>query len=300
MEYLKESSTLYVAYRAARSNPAESNSAFFKRVFDFADSHRVDRFVLDVRDNSGGESYYNRQIVLGIVRRPKLDRRGKLYVIIGRRTFSAAQSLVNELERYTNAIFVGEPTGNAPHFFGDHRPLVLANSGMTVMVSTQWWQNMDARDQRPFVPPAIFAELSSSDYRNNVDPAMRAIDRRAISGSLGARLSAALKKADLALARKQLEDFNADVANKYASAEEEINREGFEQLRAGKPALAVELFKLSVSISPQSWVAHDGLGEAYERTRQPDLAIASYQRSLQLAPQMESPRNGLIRLGRRQ
>ena len=44
---------------------------------------------------------------------------GHLFVIIGRRTFSAAQNTVNMIEKNTNATFVGEPTGSRPNFVGE-------------------------------------------------------------------------------------------------------------------------------------------------------------------------------------
>ena len=49
-----------------------------------------------------------------------------MFVIIGRRTFSACQNLVNELDNYTNAIFIGEPTAENINFYGDTRPGSLA------------------------------------------------------------------------------------------------------------------------------------------------------------------------------
>ena len=42
------------------------------------------------------------------------ERFGRLLVLIGGSTFSAAQTLVNQLERYTDACFVGEPSGSPP------------------------------------------------------------------------------------------------------------------------------------------------------------------------------------------
>jgi hypothetical protein len=43
-----------------------------------------------------------------------------------------------------------------------------------VRVSTLWWQE-DPRDNREWKAPDIAAELTSADYRNNVDPALQAV-----------------------------------------------------------------------------------------------------------------------------
>jgi len=48
-----------------------------------------------------------------LLRADKVNRTGRLFVLIGRETFSAAMGLSIELERQTKAIFVGEPTGSS-------------------------------------------------------------------------------------------------------------------------------------------------------------------------------------------
>jgi hypothetical protein len=48
-------------------------------------------------------------------RLPAINRRGSLYVIIGRMTCSAAQNIATMLQQHTNATFVGEPSGSPPN-----------------------------------------------------------------------------------------------------------------------------------------------------------------------------------------
>jgi len=69
----------------------------------------VEKLVLDVRMNGGGNNQLIKPIITGIIQLKKINKKGKFFCIIGRRTFSACQNLVNELERYTEVIFVGEP-----------------------------------------------------------------------------------------------------------------------------------------------------------------------------------------------
>ena len=66
------------------------------------------RFVLDLRRNGGGNGVYNRAIVRALLR-SRFDAPEQLFVITGRRTFSAAQMLPTELETRSNPIIVGEP-----------------------------------------------------------------------------------------------------------------------------------------------------------------------------------------------
>src|SRR6185436_839934 len=86
----------------------------------------------------------------------------------------AAQFLVNRLEDYTEAIFVGEPTGGKINSYGDSRRITLPNSGITVRVSTLWHQRADERDKRQWTAPGIAADLTFADYRANSDPAFKA------------------------------------------------------------------------------------------------------------------------------
>jgi hypothetical protein len=176
VEWDAADSLLFVGYRGVIDLGGDnSNAAFWRRVFAMADSLPVSKLVLDVRENVGGNSFFNRKVVRGILQRPALDRKDRLFVIVGNRTFSAAMNLVLDLEHWTNATFVGEPTGNATTFFGDHVPVRLPNSGITVMVSALRWRPYDQRDQRLFVSPTLSAPMTSAAYRENRDPSLEAI-----------------------------------------------------------------------------------------------------------------------------
>lgn len=297
--YLAENHTLYVAYQSSvpPQSGGETIDAFFTRVLAAADEPGVERLVLDVRGNTGGESFYNRQLVLGIIRRTRLDQRGKLFVVIGRHTYSAGMNLVNELERYTNATFVGEPTGSPPAFFGDHRSFALPNSGVSVNISSLWWQTMNPRDKRLFVAPQIFAEESAEDYRAGRDPALDAIFARAERPTLSAMLTEALATGDTARAWLRLSEYIANPENRYLGVEAEVNALGYEQLRLGRSELAVQLLALNVRAYPRSANAYDSLGEAYERAGRGAEAVEMYRRALALDAGMSSSRDGLKRLG---
>jgi hypothetical protein len=175
VEWDAADSLLFVGYRGVIDLGGDnSNAAFWRRVFAMADSLPVRRFVLDLRENIGGNNFLNRKVVRGLVQRPALDRKDRLFVVTGNRTFSAAMNLVLDLEHWTNATFVGEPTGNATTIFGDHVPVKL-NSGISVMVSALLWRPYDPRDQRLFLTPTLSAPMTSAAFRDNRDPALEAI-----------------------------------------------------------------------------------------------------------------------------
>lgn len=175
-EYLESARTLYVQFNAVQDkDQGESIAQFFTRVFAFADVNPVDKFVLDIRLNNGGDNTLIKPLIDGLVARGSINRSGHLFTIIGRLTFSAAQNLTNALEKNTNTLFAGEPTGARPNHYGETVNVALPNSGITLRVSTLWWQDTDANDTRAWTAPQIPAALSSEDYRTNNDPALNAI-----------------------------------------------------------------------------------------------------------------------------
>jgi hypothetical protein len=106
-------------------------------------------------------------------------------------------NLSRDLEQWTNATFVGQPTGNAVVFFGDHLDLKLPVSGLVVNVSSLPWYPIDARDKRPFIGPRLYTPLTSADYRANIDPAMRAIIARGTEPQLGDKVQQAVSRGTL-------------------------------------------------------------------------------------------------------
>jgi tetratricopeptide (TPR) repeat protein len=282
-EFLPDSGTLYVQYNQVRDKDDEPVAAFCNRVFTFVESHDVEKFILDVRLNHGGNNYLNKPLLLGLIQSRKINQRGKLFVVIGRGTFSAAQNLVNEIEKYTNAIFVGESTAENVNFYGDHEPITLPHSKITVMVSTLWWQNMDPRDHRKATNPQIAVELTSDDYKNGIDPALETI-LKCKYDSVAESLTAGIKANDASLMRRSLLAFQKDPSHACVNIERDLNSEGYELLGKNQIQLAIEVFKLNAESYPASSNAHDSLGEAYLKAGQKALAVESYRKALALNP----------------
>ena len=148
---------------------------FVQRLFRFYDSTRAEKLVIDMRWNNGGNTGLVMPLIDSIIRRPDLNRRGNLFVIIGRRTYSAAQNTSTYLERFCNPIFVGEPTGSSPNFVGEEEPLILPYSKTVINVSDLFWQSSWPTDRRNWIAPQLYTPPSFEYFRANRDPAMEAI-----------------------------------------------------------------------------------------------------------------------------
>ena len=118
-EYLPENKTVYFQFNLIRNDKKESLADFSNRLFKFINETDVEKLVIDIRWNNGGNNSLLPPLIEGLIKNEKINRRGKLFVIIGRRVFSAAQNAATLFERHTNAMFVGEPTGSSPNYVGE-------------------------------------------------------------------------------------------------------------------------------------------------------------------------------------
>jgi hypothetical protein len=131
--------------------------------------------IIDLRRNAGGNTFLHRPLLLGLIRNEKINQRGKLFVIIGRNTFSAAMNASTMIEDYTNAIFVGEPTGASPNFVGETTLVTLPHSQLQFSISDLYWQTSWPMDHRHWIAPRLYIPPSFAAYRINRDPALEAI-----------------------------------------------------------------------------------------------------------------------------
>jgi hypothetical protein len=173
-EYLREERTIYFQFNAVRDDPAEPLADFTQRLFRFIDDHDVEKLVIDIRWNGGGNTFLEMPLLHRLIG-SKVNQRGGLFVIIGRATFSAAQNLANLIDRHTEAIFAGEPTGSGPTFIGETIEFALPWSKTGANVSDLFWQESWPMDYRIWIAPTLFTPPTFASFRANIDPALEAI-----------------------------------------------------------------------------------------------------------------------------
>lgn len=294
-EYDKDRKLVYVQHNGIADKQDEPVADFYKRVFAFVEANAVEKFVMDLRFNGGGNNFLNRQVVIDLIK-SKINRRGKLFVITGRQTFSAAQNLVNQIEKYTEAIFVGEPTAAHPNHYGDNRPFTLPNSKLTVRASTLWWQDLDPRDERFWTAPEIAAEISSEDYRAGRDPMLEAALEYVPGSALSEIISAAATQKDLSEFLPKYKAFKANPKSKFVSSEAPINSFGYALLGKQRVGEAIEVLKLNVEAYPNSANVYDSLGDAYQAAGRKEDAIKAYEKALTIDPSYPSSLENLRKL----
>ena len=176
-EYLPAERTIYVGLNAMRDEDGETLAQFSDRLAALIAAHRVNRLAIDLRWNNGGNTALFPRFLAAVLRSDKVNRPGRLFVLIGGRTFSAAQNAASLLERFTNATFVGEPTGSSPNFIGEEKPFTLPYSRLVVNVSNLAWQSQYPQDHRTWIAPTFYVPPTFAAYRAKRDPAMEAVLR---------------------------------------------------------------------------------------------------------------------------
>jgi tetratricopeptide (TPR) repeat protein len=286
--YLPEAGTQYVQFNlVGDKEDGESVDAFIERVLEAAERNGAERLVLDIRFNGGGNNFLARPIWHRLVGSDRWNQPGRLFVITGRHTFSAAQNLATILDEHTSAVFVGEPTGGSPNHYGDARAFRLPNSQLRVSVSTLYWQDGMPWDDRPWVPPDLAAELSAEDLHQNRDPALDAIlalDPGAAIPSLIELLQGAYQRGGIEAAVESYRAYRSDPAHRFVNTERLMNEAGYFLLGEGLVPEAIQIFRLNVEDYPQSGNVYDSLGEAFMAAGERELAIENYEKALEIDP----------------
>jgi hypothetical protein len=132
-----DASGLYVAFRGYDDFGKNARA-----LLAALDSRKPSYVVIDLRQNGGGDFTKPREQLI-----PQLKQRGysgkRLFVITGRRTFSAAMVNAIDFRNMLGATLVGEPPGEKPNSYQENDEMVLPRSRMAVSYSTKYYQFLD-------------------------------------------------------------------------------------------------------------------------------------------------------------
>jgi hypothetical protein len=178
LESLPDRAALYFQFNQVRDASDRSIASFAEHLRERLVDENVTTLIVDVRHNNGGNNSLVRPLIRAMVEFELRDSEHQIFVITGRNTFSAAQNFVNRVDRWTDAVFVGEPSSASPNFVGEETNLLLPYSRVRGSVSTRYWQDSDPGDERAWIVPEIPVELTAVDYFSGRDPALEAILER--------------------------------------------------------------------------------------------------------------------------
>jgi hypothetical protein len=164
--------TIYFQFNQVRDAPLESIATFSTHLRTALMDEGAATLIVDVRHNNGGNNGLVRPLIRTLIEFEMRSPEHRIYVLMGRNTFSAAQNFINRVERWTNATFVGEPSSSSPNFVGEENEFVLPNSRVRGSISNRYWQDSDPGDDRPWIVPDMPVVLTAEEYFEGIDPVL--------------------------------------------------------------------------------------------------------------------------------
>ncbi|MGE5428376.1 MAG: S41 family peptidase [Methylococcaceae bacterium] len=176
----KKENVYYIQYNKcySRENPPPafrgdvqqlpSFNEFSDTLINTISRNNFDKIIFDIRFNGGGNSALGTELIKRLSAVEKANKKGKLYVITGRETFSSAIINAMDFKKKTNAILVGEETSGKPNHLGEIKFLKLPSSGVSLAYSTNYFKTTE-NNLKSIVPDQII-EQSFADFKEGRDP----------------------------------------------------------------------------------------------------------------------------------
>lgn len=167
--HLEEENVLFLQYNQCWNQKARpSFSAIISELFDKLDASMAERLIIDLRQNSGGEPLIATPLIQELEKRKTYLEQGRVFVLVGRRTFSAA--LTNAIDlRKIGARIVGEAPRGKPNNPSEGRDIDLKSKKIWATVSTQFLLRDASLGEQDYLPLDITCALSFNDYQNGRD-----------------------------------------------------------------------------------------------------------------------------------
>jgi hypothetical protein len=257
--------------------------AFFRDALTEIDQQRPKNLIIDIRYNSGGDGSKVPAMIHEFIKREDHPPWSHLYVLSGRKTFSAAVMFLAAFVNNVACTVVGEPAGAPLDSYGDPTTIDLPRAGVRLHVSTLWHQLEDQGARYPIMPVDVPAPFSFADYAAGRDPAVDAI----LSGE-EMRSVPIIAVEDGAAAALRVFDERQRKYAKYAdwtrTREIDLLFAYFKLDDAKRDRDALEVAKMMTELYPGSAGAWGRRGDSEIAIGEKDHGLKSYARSLELDP----------------
>jgi tetratricopeptide (TPR) repeat protein len=278
---LPAQSAYYMQLNFVGDLPDQSMAAFAEAALDEVDQLRPRSFIVDIRYNLGGDGSTVPRFIHAFIRRGEAPPWQNLYVLTGRRTFSAAIMLMAAFIDHTRPTLVGEPAGGALDHYGDATATQLPAIGANLNVSTLFHQLQDQGQRYDIVPVDVAAPFSFADWSAgrdpSIDPILAGEEMRSIPN---------IALADGGPAARAVFDQRRQRPHQdwMALREFDLIRTTWRLKDLNRGADALEIARIMVVLRPESAHAHAILGQNLMELGQREEGLAAYREALRLDP----------------
>jgi len=172
---LNDLEALYVQFNQVLDDEDESVAEFAERMSKEAADPGIRNLILDLRHSPGGNGDLTPPLLRKLIHFDASPEKDRLYIIIGRNTFSASQNMITDLDWVAEPVFVGEPSGSRPNALSESGNFVLPFSRLSGTLASQLHQHSWPEDHRIWIAPDVPVGLSSEEFFSGHDPALGAI-----------------------------------------------------------------------------------------------------------------------------
>jgi tetratricopeptide (TPR) repeat protein len=283
--YLPEDRMLYFQYNAVNNWRNDPFTDFTQRMFKTFDDNvsKIDKFVIDLRFNEGGNGYLLPPLVKEFVLREKSFGKGKLFIITGNHTFSAAPNLIGQMLQSTNAVTVGDIAAGSLNWCSDVMDFILPNSKVVVDISTMYWQRGHATDNRGYYPPDCYLPTTFKDYASCSDPVLDAIKNGTALSLKQIILDNGVNAFLAEVERRKNLYGNVEMWFPYTSVNLVLTAY-FDLVANGKIDDALKLAKWNTVLYPNDFRAWYGLAEIANETEKIKEALDAYTKFFTIEP----------------
>lgn len=175
-DYLSTEKTVYFQYNSCWSRelakkhgrPNSELPSFEEeksKIFDLIKNNEVDKLVIDLRFNGGGDSSQGTKLAEEL---SKFQDQFETYIIIGADTFSSAIINALDFREKLNGYLIGTATMGKPNHYGEVRTFKLPNTALKVSYSTKYFTLLKGSDPDSLYPD-ITVETEFEDFLNGRD-----------------------------------------------------------------------------------------------------------------------------------
>lgn len=285
---LPKRKALYAQINMITGIRGQSLEQFGTKIRQQAEAENPRAVILDFRLAYGGNHDLRHRFIRELVRTEDDDTR--LYVLTWRGSFSATEAILVDLDRLTDAVFIGEPASSKPNSFGDAYRVALPNSGISVR-SSLYWNQLAGQSTAPWTAIDIATPYTYADYVAGRDPALEAALSHTPGPTLQDRLLEAAKRGGAAAVGETIRAYRADVANRYQNVELMLLKAA-ERLYGEKHAeAAFAVAEIAAHEFPASADAWNVLAHIAAAMKRPEIALRAGRKALELEPNSRSARS---------